>query len=1213
MAGRTLLAALALTALLVAPAAAAEGVQAWQPVRGPWSDERILGLAEDSQARVTVVTENGLWRLTRTGFERDRRFIPPETHRTAFAAIAPVSDDVWIADLARISRWKDGTWDHYAVRDVSPSVLTFAGPDDGWALGNFGYVYRWDGAAWSAFEDPALPRGIGYYARSATALAPDDVWLYLQGVGMLHWDGERMTRIPVQVDAEVAEHALTPRGCPLAGGGLLLATSPPVRVADGVPQKLAGLASANVCAVDPAGRAWLGGYGGTLGVLDGDEVRAVPSPTSETVRGLIFDSRGSGFLATDSGLWRTVLPGLPVFRDRAADAGIADAGHGHSALFLDLDDDVLPDLLLANQPGELRLFRNSGDWTFVDVTEGSGLADRGWDSPRLVACDLDLDGISDLVALHLSAVDPAAAPGTSRSSRLVWLRNKRGRFEEAGSVVVDAAGAHRLGLGNPQCLDVDGDGDLDLFVSRWTGDGGRPMPNLLLENLGFAHLVPRTVASRGLGGGFDFTQAAHLIDLVGDARPELLSINTWERGHTVWGRGDGGRWSQLLDDAGFTHGYPHTSGSLLEDYDGDGDTDLFVAEARGRSRFFRNDEGRFTEVVGDPQAPVLLAEAANSRFASLGQGDLDADGDIDLLGLDRGAGLRVLLNRGGMRFRDVMVDLALDRPDLDFLAVADVEADGDPDLYLVRTEGPNLALEDASGGTGRVVRLVSLRASIAGARVRLRSAAGELRVTRTVPQDLAVIALPPRAAPGERLEVSLSDGTAHDLPAPDDGPQVVHLESGPDRWLAALGAAVGRRLTWMHRREEAGRGLLFLVVLGVLLALGRSRRTDSFGGWRLPATLLVGYALSALLLADRSLAIRWAGTAGWALTLAAAFAIDLRATRLRRAVWISHFRVERTLGSGGMGTVHQAWDTLHGRRVALKVMHPRVSRSADAVERFHREALLGARFTHPNLVAVHEYGECEILEEDLPVRTRFLAMELVDGESLRPWFERCGPMPLGACCRIGIDLLGALQVLHEGGVIHRDLKPDNLLLTDDGVVKIADFGLARGGGVDTLTATGDVFGTIAYMPPEQARSARVGAAADIWAVGVTLYELLSGRRPFDARDPLQLTWQILQEPPTPLSELREGLPAPVRDAIHRALHKDAEQRWPSAAAFAEVLAPYADRRLDTRSLRRLPASGTEPAVLPVATLPDSGSSWPGGEPEKQPPEAGPGPSEALDD
>ena len=1172
--------------LAVAAPARVQGTElSWQPVRGPWGDEPVLGLAEDTAGRVVTIAGWGLWRLEADGWRRDPSYVPPDLNMRTSVGLQPVavmppgSDDVWVADSSGLLRWRDGEWEAWPTRSVSPQLLSFAGPDDGWAGGGFGYIYRWDGAGWSTVDDPALPTGIGYFTRLVAAVGPDEAWLGGDGgVGVVRWDGERYQRLRSQRSG--GQPQVGSKGCATPSGDVVLAVDPALLVRGEELIDL-GVEWAGSCAVDGEGRAWLAGLGGRLAVLGPDDaLQEVPSPTFGDVKGLFFDSRGRGWITDGDGLYRSQPPDLPVFRDRAAAAGVADAGHGVDALFIQYDADAWPDLLLVNEPGEVRLFRNGGGWTFADITGESGLAHRSWRLAHVRACDLDFDGDSELL------VHDAHADG-----RVIrYLRNVRGRFVHEELLRAGEHEAGRLGNGDIACVDLDSDGDLDVYVAQADGRNGKPQPNVVFENVGWGRLVRRQVAARGLGGGAECSFIPVFLDLRGDERPELISLNLWGRGHTAWTQADDGRWTELPDQVGLSASYSHVEGAALADLDGDGDQDLFVSEDRGRSRFYRNDGDRLTEVVGHRSYALRAQTAMGSLPSTIFTADLDGDEDIDLLSLDKGTRTQILLNEGDLRFRDVSGDLGFERRDVDNLAVGDVDLDGDPELYLVLSDGPNELYEDVSGGGGRAFRLSALLSATARARVELLDVDGQLLATRWTDPAGSPVVIPGRAGDGETLRVTLSDGSEHRVPAPEPGQHRVRLQTGLAALVGTVQAFVGRRLVWLDRGREAVKTILFLLVLALAVSLGRRRHTLWFGRWLLPAGLAVAWCIVTLALVEARVPVRWT-VAGLTVALVPGLVLlDLRATRLRRATWISHFRIERSLGAGGMGAVYLAWDTLHGRRVALKVLHPQLNRSESALERFHREAQLGARFRHDNLVEVYEYGECQVFEGDQPVRTRFLSMEYVDGAALRSWFEQSGPLPLGTACRVGVEILEALQVLHDGGVIHRDLKPENILLTEGGTVKIADFGLARGGGVQTVTATGDIFGTIAYMPPEQARTARVDPRADIYSVGVTLYELLSGRRPFDSEDPIRLTWAILHDDPPPIEQVREGLPVPVRAAIHLALRRDPADRWAKAEQFAAALRPFADRRIDTRSLRRVSKTSTPGPVKLASTLDLAGES-----------------------
>lgn len=256
---------------------------------------------------------------------------------------------------------------------------------------------------------------------------------------------------------------------------------------------------------------------------------------------------------------------------------------------------------------------------------------------------------------------------------------------------------------------------------------------------------------------------------------------------------------------------------------------------------------------------------------------------------------------------------------------------------------------------------------------------------------------------------------------------------------------------------------------------------------------------------------------------------------------ISHFRIGEVVGAGGMGVVYRAEDLSLGRRVALKFLLPQYGLDATAKRRFLQEARSAAALDHPNLCTVHEAGESE--EGRL-----FLAMPLYEGETLRERLDREGALPVEEAVEIARQVARGLARAHAAGIVHRDLKPGNLMLLPDGTVKILDFGLAKVRDL-SLSGRGARLGTVAYMAPEQVRGQAVDERADLWALGVVLYEMLTGRRPFGGEGGMSTAYSILHEIPPPLSSLLSGAPGAVAETVARLLEKDPVKRSASAAAL----------------------------------------------------------------
>jgi TolB-like protein/Flp pilus assembly protein TadD/predicted Ser/Thr protein kinase len=252
---------------------------------------------------------------------------------------------------------------------------------------------------------------------------------------------------------------------------------------------------------------------------------------------------------------------------------------------------------------------------------------------------------------------------------------------------------------------------------------------------------------------------------------------------------------------------------------------------------------------------------------------------------------------------------------------------------------------------------------------------------------------------------------------------------------------------------------------------------------------------------------------------------------------ISHYRILEHLGGGGMGVVYKGEDLKLERTVALKFLPPEWSRDPDARERFMREAKAASALDHPNICTVYEIDETD--EGRL-----FIAMAFYEGDTLKKRIEQ-GPLPISDALGLAIQVAEGLQRAHEAGIVHRDVKPANVIVTDRGEAKIVDFGLAKLAGEFGLTRTGSTVGTPHYMSPEQARSEEVGPATDIWSLGVVLYESVTGVRPFRGDSADAVVHSILHEQPPRLRDLRPDTPAMLERIVTRSLEKDREKRYSS--------------------------------------------------------------------
>ncbi|MFD5397151.1 protein kinase [Streptomyces sp. NPDC127097] len=272
-----------------------------------------------------------------------------------------------------------------------------------------------------------------------------------------------------------------------------------------------------------------------------------------------------------------------------------------------------------------------------------------------------------------------------------------------------------------------------------------------------------------------------------------------------------------------------------------------------------------------------------------------------------------------------------------------------------------------------------------------------------------------------------------------------------------------------------------------------------------------------------------------------------------RSVGGGRYQLRDLLGAGGMASVHLAYDSVLDREVAIKTLHTELGREQAFRERFRREAQSVAKLTHTNIVSVFDSGEDELDGAMVP----YIVMEYVAGQPLRSDLDtdvaQHGAMPTEKALKITADVLAALEVSHEMGLVHRDIKPGNVMLNKRGVVKVMDFGIARAmqSGVTSMTQTGMVVGTPQYLSPEQALGRGVDARSDLYSVGIMLFELLTGQLPFDADSPLAIAYAHVQEEPPVPSSINSSLPPAVDALVARALKKNPNERFPTAEAMRD--------------------------------------------------------------
>ncbi len=286
------------------------------------------------------------------------------------------------------------------------------------------------------------------------------------------------------------------------------------------------------------------------------------------------------------------------------------------------------------------------------------------------------------------------------------------------------------------------------------------------------------------------------------------------------------------------------------------------------------------------------------------------------------------------------------------------------------------------------------------------------------------------------------------------------------------------------------------------------------------------------------------------------------------------------IGRGGMATIYRGRDTRMDRTVAIKVLREVYSTDPKFVTRFQREAKAASALQHPNIVQVYDYGQTD--------GNYFIVMELVEGTDLRRYLRSRGVLDDNRAIIIAHDVALGLGAAHRRSIVHRDVKPQNILVGKGGSIKLTDFGIAsvyKDINAERLTTTGMTLGTVQYYAPEQAQGEIVSPAADVYALGIVMYEMLTGRTPFDGDTPVAVAMQHIQDPPVPPSELNPGIPQSLEDIILRCLEKIPEMRFRDGSQLARALESISEADASEMGTNQFPVNQAPPAPITFSNIP----------------------------
>lgn len=1077
---------------------------------GPWLNRLALGAhgvawvgggppaTDESAGRVYAHGAAGWRRLPALAAPGTRTFALSADPAGGLWVAAYVPDAAQAYAQLDLYHWDRARWQVRSLRPgLWPQAMAWAAPDEAWIAGNRGLFYHLAAGRWrlEALDVDARQRA-DRHIHALVMNGREEGWAVgARGLVARYRTGRWR---PIAVPAEFEPRHLhgLDRGPDgrlwVVGTGGLLASY------DGTWHVWPLPVTTTLTAIDmpSADDGWAVGDGGVILRFDGQRWTRQASPTTQMLTDVRLTSARSGWITGATLVLRATSAQAPRFVDVSSDhQELANRGASQLAA-LDADDDGDPDLFCTERTG-VRVLENHARQTWIDRGQLARPAPAGASAARPGGAawgDADGDGRVDVLLLG----EPAGATALHRGLGALDFAAPRAL---ASDVPLGDAAALML-------FDLDGDGAQDLHVLRPQPRSPGAAPTLLLGQDGAGHFRARGAQTAGQGA-----RVALWGDVDGDLDLDLVVAS------------DGGRTELLLNTGGLDlrpaepgsglealHSGVINQGALL-DLDRDGDLDLLLLDDRLHA-LLNDGHARFTE-----SHALFDALDNNSTVGSglIATGDLDHDGDPEvLLGYAVGDGARsALFTRGADgRYHDVAEAAGLRDLAGQAAVFADWDGDGDLDLALAAERRSYLLLNQQNDGRFLTVRLRAAggQALAIGGQVRVydRGHGGQAAHLRGF--QVLGVGLPASAlAQASELVFGLPDAGRYDVEARfpsgqrvwrHDVPagQRVTLRERP--WPLDVGLTAARAARRAALRSDwrwEGPRLLIVLLLASTLGLELTRRLGAArAGWGAGLALLALYALLAITTIDARPLWRLGlpvlgSTGGAALVLLGGRTWQ----RWRVAHHLGPYRLLAVLGEGGMGIVYRARHVITRRSVALKALHPRVTAEEPQRLRFLREGTIATQLEHPNVVRVFEAGEIG--------GRGFIAMELLEGGSLGEWLRQRGPLPARQAAGALSVAAEALAYVHARGIVHRDVKTDNLFLVDarhplpDDIagwrqrLKLADFGLARSRTMATLTVGPGVQGTLAYLAPEQLRGQPAEMGSDVYALGVVGHELVTGR------------------------------------------------------------------------------------------------------------------------
>lgn len=832
------------------------------------------------------------------------------------------------------------------------------------------------------------------------------------------------------------------------------------------------------------------------------------------------------------------------FTDITNQAGLRRVGKLGN--FFHRNNDDLPDLLVANDGGSSLLFENKGEDQFADVTSETELLRSPRDAIVMAFGDVNNDGEQDILQL-IDDKNFKLFLGTSTGTFRDFTERSKLQFSEINSIAPIAA----------KFIDLNNDGNLDLYLSNGDLADQIFLGNGTGEFIYFRQQFNKILNHASYGAVFADFNNDHRIDIL---IPYYVSYRNKFFSLFL----NNGLMDFTEKDDSLFHSSTDISPSAVAatDLNNDGNIDLFIHSQKIPSMVWLNDgTGTFTN-AGLQCGLTQFVNHPEPINGIIGTADVNNDGWTDIYD---GTTLYLNNSRGDqqMFFAEISERIGLQFTGTP--AFEDIDNDGDIDLFIGSSRGSlgkgdraALFRNNLNNDQFIKVKLIGSESnySAIGSRISLYNENDSLLQTKVIgsggnqlgTQNLNEIHFGISQDSAYRIETVFPSGKKKNIESIHSGEIVFIYESNLFiRTILSFKHSIGRTVMLIDLSSFILRMFILLLIYAIIFYGGKKIKIEKIlRKWFSVAGIAFLFFLTTHLSIYEheivSMIFTAVSTTGISLLLlvVARFVIEKR-----EAQYISHYKILELLGSGGMGKVYKAVDSETKKIVALKVLNPELLKDPENRRRLSAEGHLLASFDHPNIVKVLEIGESN--------ERGFIAMEYLNGGTLKEKLEKSHPLSFSQIKQYLLQVCDGLSEVHKHGIIHRDMKTGNLMLTEDDAIRIMDFGLSKSPLVTTMTSLGTVLGTLGYVAPEQVTSVNVDQRTDIFSLGVIMFELLTNQLPFKGENEIALIHSIFNTIPPLPSTLRSDIPKEWDAIVMKCLAKDVNERFASAEEVKKQL------------------------------------------------------------